>query len=94
MKKIQLSTILGIFRERAAFMSEFTNCFGCFPSVKCDKNIGINPYDPLSRSPLCSRENVIVVLFFFGDMTVIKNEQEVSFDFYQFLGELKLKLLP
>ena len=33
------------------------------------------------------RENIVVVLFCFRDMIRVINEQEASFDFYQFLGK-------
>ena len=33
------------------------------------------------------RENIVVVLFCFRDMIKVINEQEASFDFYQFLGK-------
>ena len=34
-----------------------------------------------------NRDNVVEVLFFFGEMSKIIHTQEASFDFYQFLGK-------
>ncbi|XP_047145155.1 acid-sensing ion channel 1B isoform X2 [Hydra vulgaris] len=34
------------------------------------------------------RENIIFVIFFFGDMKKEVHEQEATFDFYQFLGDM------
>ena len=44
-------------------------------------------FDRYSFIYLSHRDNVVEILFFFGEMNKVIHTQEASFDFYQFLGK-------